>query len=281
MGIFNFFWKLGQNNVSQDGQRSSTQQKLSYADKESILAKQVTTRDMVQFSGLPYHLNCPVRLFNEPHGHAHAYIDLTGQNISAAIVELEQMNARIRTDSCVSSKIPSGLQIPVGEIVFTPSKEHGYTKLLCTPYTFDGKVAEVPLSLVFMTDLDGEKDTTHGTLYYAPDGRVQKADIYFWRRHKGFFFYYDTLDRSFVLSKVEMSNNSRGYRPPEVVYQDPYWAAQELARKKENSDFRWLQTNLPDKCPKSVSGFRRMKHNNSKNFQALVSEAARRGRDIR
>lgn len=44
--------------------------------------------------------------------------------------------------------------------------------------------------------------------------------------------------------------------------------------------FKWLQENLPSICPKSLSGFRRMRTTNSKNYQNLVAEAAKLGKKI-
>lgn len=41
--------------------------------------------------------------------------------------------------------------------------------------------------------------------------------------------------------------------------------------------FKWLQKNLPDDCPKSISGFQRMRNANSKNYQALVAKAEAAG----
>lgn len=54
----------------------------------------------------------------------------------------------------------------------------------------------------------------------------------------------------------------------------------EIKRGNEARDYAWLQANLPDKCPKSISGFRRMKTQNTKNYQALRQAAAKLGRDI-
>lgn len=45
-------------------------------------------------------------------------------------------------------------------------------------------------------------------------------------------------------------------------------------------NLEWLQVNLPKLCPKSLSGFRRMRTTNSKNYQKLVEEAAKLGKDI-
>lgn len=54
----------------------------------------------------------------------------------------------------------------------------------------------------------------------------------------------------------------------------------EARRGCEARDFRWLQENLPDKCPKSVSSFRRIKTQKTKNYQTLKHAAAELGRDI-
>ena len=257
---------------------------LSFSDKERILVQRVTTEDMVQFGKMPYYLNCPVHKSIRAHAHPFAYMNLVGRNVTAAKNSLDEMNNRIHFDSSLSPVIPS-LSIPVEDIVFTPSSEHGYTKLICTPYTFEGETSQFPLTLSFMTNLTEPmdtplKDTTHGSLYYNKEGNVAKADIYFWRRNEGFFFYYETLNQSFLLSKVEYTDASVPYRPPTQIYRDEYWVKLESMRKKELEDFEWVKENIPAKCPKSISGYRRMKHSNSKNFQALAIAAKGLGRDI-
>lgn len=54
----------------------------------------------------------------------------------------------------------------------------------------------------------------------------------------------------------------------------------EIRRGKELKDFQWIQANLPDKCPKSISSYRRMKTQNTKNYQSLKQAAANLGREI-
>lgn len=49
---------------------------------------------------------------------------------------------------------------------------------------------------------------------------------------------------------------------------------------QEKKKYKLIQDNLPDICPKSYSGFRRMKINNTKNYQKLVEEAKKLGLDI-
>ena len=54
----------------------------------------------------------------------------------------------------------------------------------------------------------------------------------------------------------------------------------EIKRGNEARDFAWLQINIPEQCPKSLSGYRRMKTQNSKNYQFLKARAAELGRSI-
>ena len=184
---------LGVGNRSAAGNSS----KLSFPEKERIMVERITTKDMVQFDGMPYQLNAPIHKLVEKHAHHFAYIDLNRANIAIAKAELNRINARIAADSALAPMIPRSLSIPVDSIVFAPSKETGYTRIICTPYTFDGEISEYPISLIFMTDLHGQRNSTHGTLFYTPDGEIGKADIYFWRDNEGFFFYYEILNQSF------------------------------------------------------------------------------------
>ena len=54
----------------------------------------------------------------------------------------------------------------------------------------------------------------------------------------------------------------------------------EAQRGNEFRDYLWLQENIPEKCPKSVSSYRRMKTQNTKNFQTLQALAAEKGRNL-
>ena len=50
--------------------------------------------------------------------------------------------------------------------------------------------------------------------------------------------------------------------------------------RKDKQTLQWIQENLPSIAPKSLSGFRRMRTTNSKNYQKLVHEAAKLGKQI-
>lgn len=54
----------------------------------------------------------------------------------------------------------------------------------------------------------------------------------------------------------------------------------EYQRGLEAKDFAWIQINLPHMCPKSISSFRRIKTQNTKNYQQLQKAAADLGRKI-
>lgn len=51
-------------------------------------------------------------------------------------------------------------------------------------------------------------------------------------------------------------------------------------KKTDTETLQWLQENLPSIAPKSLSGFRRMRTTNSKNYQKLVEEARKLGKEI-
>lgn len=54
----------------------------------------------------------------------------------------------------------------------------------------------------------------------------------------------------------------------------------EAKRGQEARDFKWIQENITDKCPKSITGYRRMKTQNTKNFQALKQAASELGYEL-
>lgn len=54
----------------------------------------------------------------------------------------------------------------------------------------------------------------------------------------------------------------------------------EAQRGIDKRDYKWLQENLPDICPKSYSGYKRMKNGKTKNYQKIVAKAKALGRSI-
>lgn len=274
MGLFDFFKRKAQpSKPIAVPTAKSEPQKLSYADKERLMVSRVTLDDMRKINSVPYFWNAAIQKLDEPHGHPFAYMNLIGPNIDIAKQELEKMNALISQSSKSSTAITKRISIPVNKIVFTPPKEWlGYSRLICTPHTFTGEPAQYPVTLSFMTDLSNDTISTHGDLFYGQDGTIQKAEVFCWRTSGSHFYYFNTVDGNLVLEKFECNG--------EIVYKAPHILAREAMRLQEDQDFAWLQANLPDRCPKSISGFRRMKTQNTKNYQALQAAAAELGRNI-
>lgn len=268
MGLFDFLKKK----ATQPIVSPSNIQKLTHADKERIMVSRITTEDMRRINAIPYIWNTDVKKFVAPQSHPFAYIDLIGPNIDIAKQELEKMNSIIASCATLSAAISKRISIPVNKIVFTPQKHYGHTRLMCTPYTVDGTPAQYPVSLSFMTDLSNDTISTHGDLFYGRDGTVQRAEVFCWRSNGSHFYYFSSVDGCLVLERFE--------RDGVVVYKAPHILAKEAARAQEEIDFAWLQANLPDKCPKSISSFRRMKTQNTKNYQALKQLAAELGREV-
>lgn len=250
---------------------------LTYADKEKIIVRRIKTRDMHQFTSMPYLWNQRIKKAFFRYGHPFAYMDIVGENVAIAKAELSKMNDALYSDTFCSSAIPNEIKIPIQNITFTPSKDSGYTRLICNPYTFTGEISEYPLRLFFETIPTDCIVSTHGSLFYGQDGTVKKAELYFWESYGGMFFYYDTVNGKLALSKVEVPaiNGQK-----EIVYKGPHIVEWEARRAKEEIAYTWVQKNLLNICPQTLSGFRRMKTQNTKNYQKIVAAAKERGVDL-
>lgn len=250
--------------------------KLSYAEKELIAVKRTTIQDLQQLYNFPFSWNARLEKYTEPNGHPFAFMDIVGSNTSAALSELEKINVYISQSKLLCNKVPKDLQIPTKDIIFKRSNDKGYSRLICSPVSYSGERTEIPITLSFMTDLD-RRDTTHGDLCYGQDGSIQKATIYFWRKGTGHFFYYEKVLGNLVLSKIEHTNLRN---EKTILYKGQHILELEAQKAQEEDDYAWLQVNLADQCPKSISSYRRMKTQNTKNYQTLQQLAANLGRDI-
>ena len=66
----------------------------------------------------------------------------------------------------------------------------------------------------------------------------------------------------------------------EIIYKGKPLLDYENILAKTANDYAWLQANLPERCPTSLTGYRRMRTQNTKNYQALKQLAAEKGKEI-
>ena len=74
-------------------------------------------------------------------------------------------------------------------------------------------------------------------------------------------------------AKLEAERQQREYYSAHII-------EIENQRRIDKEDYKWLQVNLPDICPKSYSGYKRMKNWNTTNYQKIVARAKELGRNI-
>lgn len=179
---------------------------LSFSDKETIMTQRVTTEDMLQFTSMPYQLNCQIKKHIQSGSHPFAYMDLDEFNQSVAKKELLRLGEYIKKDISFSPRF----SLDVSKIEFEEyDSRYGYTRLMCTPHTFTGKISKFPLSLFFMSRMDIHSFQELGNVFYLKDGNIGKAEIYIWRRKslskpgEGRGFHFKIVDGNLALYKSE------------------------------------------------------------------------------
>ena len=65
--------------------------------------------------------------------------------------------------------------------------------------------------------------------------------------------------------------------PRDVIKHREKLAKENAEFEQLQDEFEWITDNLPDIAPKSLSGYKRMKNSNSKNYQNIVSKAKEKG----
>ncbi len=188
-------------------------------DKEEFTVKLITLKDMEQFTSLPFEWNCNIKKVTGPSTKPYAYMDIVEKNVDIVVDELEYMNTELLCTHHLSPLIPVTLQIPIEDVLLKPRKQGSYSKIVCTPHTFTGRVSKYPASIYFTTDLHvTDADTTHGELFYNRNGKIAKAKICFWRQHTGYFVYFRTTNGELTVAKIESTivTNDRGL--PGIIY---------------------------------------------------------------
>lgn len=255
---------------------------LSTVEKETIMVERVTTEDMKQFSAIPYDLNEPIKKYIQEGAHPFAYIDLNRENQRIAKSHIRHLGEIINRHRSKIPLLAENVYIDENQIAFSQySDSYGYTRLMCTPYTFAGNISKNPLTLNFMSRLDVNSSITLGEILYGADGKIQKARVNIWEKHiTGWGFYFTSANDILILEQVQTTLRPDEYGGMTAVYKDKTLIEYEKERDNDRQDFQWLQQQLPALCPKSLSGFRKMKSSNSKNYQKLVQAAAEKGKSL-
>ena len=262
---------------------------LSSIDKERIMVQRMTAQDVLQFTNMPYNLNCPLEKHLEPNAHAAAYMDLTRENISIATAELQKLNVVIDFAKKKIPIIPNWARIDISRIAFGKyNQSYGYTHLICTPLTYTGKISKIPLSLYFVSKRaqSGLGYEVNGEIKYYANGEIASARVNCWNRRSwemaadGWQYVFYDNDGDLTMREILSTIRPDAYGGPSSIYKCPQLIEEEHQREQDYKTYEWLQKNLPDICPKSASAFRTMKTRNSKNYQKIVDEAKKSGYTI-
>ena len=175
-------------------------------EKEFAIAERVTIDDMIQLTNLPFLWNAEIQKYLD--GHPFAYMDIVGDNLTIVEQEIQKMNAQIKLDLNRYKELPQSLRIPFEKLFFTKIGYYSYTRLICTPKTFTGKPSKYPINLYFTTDETKIGiSSSHGNIYYGQNGKIEKAEIHFWKNHNRTSLIYKTINGVLTLTTIEQSDN--------------------------------------------------------------------------
>ena len=182
--------------------KANSAPKMTTSEKERAIVEMTKDSHMQMLTDFPFTWNQKIKKNLEPRTHAYCYMNISGDNINSVKKEIDFINKIIKNDSRTHTKLRK-LQIPFESLVFKESNEQGHTKFICWPITITGKISKYPLTLFFTTKLHAESNTTHGELIYGQNGKIEKANIYFWRNGKNCFVYYKVDNDVLTLSRIE------------------------------------------------------------------------------
>lgn len=193
--------------------------KLSTVEKERIMVQRVTAKDMQQFPEIPYQLNGTIHKKMEKNTHPYAYMELNTFNQDIAKKGLSSINTLLATASRNIPLLKSSFKIDVGKIMFQKYKDgYGYTTLICTPYTFTGKVSKYPVYLSFMTRMDINSYSALGELHYEKDGKIGKGTTTIWRGGTCWSFSFKRSGDTIMLTEAKTNLRPDKYGRATTVY---------------------------------------------------------------
>lgn len=122
-------------------------------------------------------------------------------------------------------------------------------------------------------------DDVYPSIYYAPDFLMQ--------RHcsvcNSFIGKHIMHDFSLSEHPEIVTLNATPIADTRTSKQIEYFELEQLSQQRAEMtkfEYDWLWENMPEVCPKSLSGYSKMKNSNSANFQKIVAAAKEKGFDI-
>lgn len=227
--VAKIFESFKKNFISHKDHRNQSENRdcLSTNDKKRIIVEKVTTKDMVKITMMPYDLNCTIQKVLDDKTQPYAYMELNRANQIIAKDELQKLNEHILQARFYIPMLTRDIYIRVDDIAFNEyNKDFGYSKLICTPHTYTGKLSKYPLSLLFMTRLDKRPGyESLGELLYGVDGNIMKADVSIWKKSGnygqesiGWFFRFNTIGKTFMIKEVKTTLRPDRHGMPGIVY---------------------------------------------------------------
>ena len=118
MGILDFISKkIDEKKKLEELQKKCIEGVNQREEEELNMVLSITNEDMEKFLMLPFHLQSKIKKIVEKNTHPCAYMDLDEANQIVANAELEKINVYIHDSISYSDMIPSGIEIPVKDIV--------------------------------------------------------------------------------------------------------------------------------------------------------------------
>lgn len=251
------------------------------------LSKGVTVQDMLHFVDSPYVFDQQLYSYVSENTHPEVFMDLSPHNIEIAKQHFSMLNSLIFEQFSNIPRLNPLFLVSPDSLAFYPYHDsYGYTRIVCTPYTPSGGISRSPFYLCYMTRLDNFSSSVNGMIFYGVDGRIRKATLNSWRwvsddlPSDGWAFEFKDRGGQLALWEVTTTLGAPNGYPMRSVYKHKDLLEEERVRDADRQSFLWLQRNLPDECPKTFPGFRRMKAANSKNYQVLQLKAEKLGRKI-
>lgn len=180
--------------------KGASKEKIDWREKELITVQNITTDDMREL-GMPFVCNTEVKKYIHEGNHPFAYMEILGENVGIVKSEIKKINVVIKEGIKNYTGIPQNLSIPISSLVFQ-SPNYGYTRIMCTPKTYEGNQSKYPYTLYFCTDLSKRGNTTHGELTYGQDGKVQKATVVFWKNNRQFVLNFKIIDEKLTFTDM-------------------------------------------------------------------------------